>query len=93
MLVRGMKLLFEVAHTLTITSKGTRRAENPPEIIKHPISMENLSGENVEMLCQVQGYPEPRVEFYKEGRLISCNENNNIGRKVSCQGGNNHVLP
>jgi len=68
----------EIWHSFNMLVRGTRRAENPPEIIKHPISMENLSGENVEMLCQVQGYPEPRVEFYKEGRLISCNENNNI---------------
>ena len=70
-------------HTLTIMAVGTRRAENPPEILTHPSCREHSSGEQVEMVCQVQGYPEPRVAFYREGHLVSCNENNNIGKIVS----------
>lgn len=38
-------------------------------------------GEAVEMVCQAQGYPEPRIDFYKDGRKIRTNENHVIGRR------------
>ena len=83
LLVRGIAVKNTTTHiNYNHTDSGTRREEHPPEILNHPSSREHPSGELVEMVCQVQGYPEPRVEFYRQGRLISCNENNNIGREA-----------
>ena len=64
---------------MTFCLSGTRRAENPPEIIVHPENKDVKVGDTLEMVCQVQGYPEPRVEFYNNGRKISCNGNCTIG--------------
>ena len=53
---------------------GTRRAENPPEILTHPSNGEYETGHTrLEMMCQVRGYPEPRVQFYHDGRLVDQN--------------------
>ena len=63
------------------TFTGTRRAENPPEILVHPEGiLERRTGEKVVMVCQAQGYPEPRVDFFKDGRKIRTNENHVIGK-------------
>ena len=63
---------------------GTRRAENPPEILVHPEGiLERRTGEKVVMVCQAQGYPEPRIDFFKDGRKIRANENHVIGRTES----------
>ena len=58
---------------------GTRRAEHPPEILAHPkdISIEEKDS-HLEFMCQVQGYPEPRLQFYREGQLIRCDMNHNV---------------
>ena len=62
------------------TFTGTRRAENPPEILVHPEGiLESRPGEPVTMVCQAQGYPEPRIDFFKDGRKIRTNENHVIG--------------
>ena len=58
----------------------SRRAEHPPEIITYPPSQELESGDKVEFVCQVQGYPEPRVEFWLNNKKITSNENFIIGK-------------
>ena len=40
-------------------------------------------GDRVSMVCQAQGYPEPRLEFFKDGKKIRSNENHIIGRTDS----------
>ena len=39
-----------------------------------------MEGERLSMVCQAQGYPEPRLEFFKDGKKIRSNENHIIGR-------------
>ena len=65
-----------------IIYSATRREEHPPEILVQPGYTECGGGEMVEFVCQVQGYPEPRVQFFREGRMIACNENNDIGKNI-----------
>ena len=43
--------------------------------------LERRMGEKVTMVCQAQGYPEPRIDFFKDGRKIRTNENHVIGRR------------
>ena len=45
--------------------------------------MERRTGEAVVMVCQAQGYPEPRIDFFKDGRKIRTNENHVIGSTES----------
>ena len=58
---------------------ATRRADHPPEIVVYPHSLEARQGEALTMVCQANGYPEPRLEFFKDGKRISSNENHVIG--------------
>ena len=44
-----------------------------------PHSREVEAGERLELSVQVQGYPEPRVEFFKNGARVNCNENYSLG--------------
>ena len=62
-----------------VSCPGTRRAEHPPEILVQPQSQEIETGERLELRVQVQGYPEPRVEFFKNGTRVNCNENYSLG--------------
>ena len=62
-----------------LSTAGTRRAEHPPEVLLQPQSREVEAGERLELIVQAQGYPEPRVEFFKNGTKVNCNENYSLG--------------
>ena len=47
-----------------------------------PHSREVEAGERLELSVQVQGYPEPRVEFFKNGARVNCNENYSLGESA-----------
>ena len=38
----------------------------------------------MELVCHVQGYPEPRVQFCLNDRVINSNENYTIGELTDC---------
>ena len=38
-------------------------------------------GEDVLTSCSVLGFPQPRLDFYKDGKIIQNNEMFSVGRK------------
>ena len=59
---------------------ATQRDELAPEIVGHPGNVYVDEGESVTFTCQVAGYPDPRVSFYRNGKKLATNENVLIGK-------------
>ena len=58
---------------------ATQRDDIAPEITTHPRDVYVDQGESVTFTCQVAGYPDPRVSFYRNGKKLATNENVLIG--------------
>ena len=59
----------------------SQRAEHPAEVVLPPSSLTNLQlGASLQLVCQVTGYPEPRVTFFRGNNRLATNENYMIGK-------------
>lgn len=59
---------------------ATQRDDIAPEIIGYPKDVYIDEGESVIFTCQVAGYPDPRVAFYRNGKKLTSNENVLVGK-------------
>ena len=58
--------------------------ENPneksvPEFLKTISDLEVVAGDSVKLRCKVKGYPQPRVQWYKDGKRIISSDQCSIG--------------
>ena len=51
----------------------------PPSFVSSPSNIFFKRGENVNLQFQVLGFPEPRLDFYNNGKLLRNNEVYTIG--------------
>ena len=58
------------------TTSLTHRA---PVIIESPRSVHYEGNQALIATCKVEGFPEPRVDFFKEGNLIKNNDIFTVG--------------
>ena len=56
-----------------------------PEFLKELKDVEVLEGQSVKFRCKVKGYPQPRINWYKDGNLLRSNRSCRIGT-VLCVG-------
>ena len=58
------------------TTSLTRTA---PVIVQSPSSTDAEEGKLLVVTCKVEGFPEPRLDFFKEGNLIKNNGTFTVG--------------
>ena len=58
----------------------TTSPHKPPVIVRSPTSSYAEEGEALVAACKVEGFPEPRVDFFKEGNLIKNNDTFTVGK-------------
>lgn len=46
----------------------------PPKFLKKPVDKIELINKDVELECVVKGKPEPKMQWFKNGELISPND-------------------
>nr|KAG5713505.1 hypothetical protein BaRGS_025053 [Batillaria attramentaria] len=54
---------------LTVTVKENKQELKKPEFLKELKDVEVLEGQSVKFRCKVKGYPQPRINWYKDGRV------------------------
>ena len=54
--------------------------QKPPVIVRSPTSSYAEEGQALVAACKVEGFPEPRVDFFKEGNLIKNNDTFTVGK-------------
>ena len=75
----------ELWHPWRLTVTPSLSPSSVPTFIKSPASVLEISqGHNLEMEYQVTGYPEPRLDFFKNGKLLRNNEMYTIGEFKNC---------
>ncbi|KAL8558811.1 hypothetical protein ACOMHN_046393 [Nucella lapillus] len=57
----------------TVTVKDNKQELKKPEFLKELKDVEVLEGQSVKFRCKVKGYPQPRVNWYKDGKLLRSN--------------------
>lgn len=55
---------------LTVTVKENKQELKKPEFLKELKDVEVLEGQSVKFRCKVKGYPQPRINWYKDGVLL-----------------------
>ena len=50
-----------------------------PEFLKELKDVEVFEGQNVKFRCKVKGYPQPRINWYKDGNLLKGSKTCRIG--------------
>merc|ERR1711892_538279 len=66
----------EVWHSFNVgVTATTSVAHTHPAIIESPTSTHAEEGQAMVVSCRVEGFPEPRVDFFKGGKLIKNNDN------------------
>ena len=53
-----------------------------PEFIKGIQDVDIKEGQSVKFRCKVKGYPQPRVVWYKDGKLLKSSRSCRIGETV-----------
>ena len=61
---------------LFLESKEKNRA---PYFLSNFEDIKFSPGENINRTCKVLGFPEPRLDFYKDGKIIKNNEMFSLG--------------
>ncbi|KAK7113503.1 hypothetical protein V1264_012777 [Littorina saxatilis] len=59
---------------LTVTVKDNKQELKKPEFLKELKDVEVLEGQSVKFRCKVKGYPQPRINWYKDGNLLRSNK-------------------
>lgn len=55
---------------LTVTVKDNKQELKKPEFLKELKDLEVIEGQSVKFRCKVKGYPQPRINWYKDGVLL-----------------------
>ena len=62
-----------------IPIEATSFTHTVPVIVQSPSSTHTEEGKPLVVTCKVEGFPEPRLDFFKEGNLIKNNDNFTVG--------------
>ncbi|XP_076459108.1 uncharacterized protein LOC143292571 isoform X2 [Babylonia areolata] len=57
----------------TVTVTDNKQELKKPEFLKELQDVEVLEGQSVKFRCKVKGYPQPRINWYKDGKLLRSN--------------------
>ncbi|XP_059090088.1 uncharacterized protein LOC131885907 isoform X3 [Tigriopus californicus] len=62
-------------HDFNLSVQPSHEEMAKPQILEHPDDMVIEEGHSVRFGCVVTGYPEPRVTFLRDGKVLRANEN------------------
>jgi len=65
------KIMRRLRFTLILFLASDAVAVTGPEILEHPLDIVVSRNEPVTLNCKVSGDPEPNVEWYKDGELVT----------------------